>query len=693
MEKVIALAGNPNVGKSTVFNGLTGLNQHTGNWPGKTVESARGSCHRGETVFRLVDLPGCYSLLSHSQEEEVARDFICFEHPDAVLAICDATCMERNMNLVLQILETTPRVILAVNLLDEAEKKEIRVDLQKFSGELGIPVIGMAARSGQGLEQVFEAAGDLERSGGGKRGMVRYPEPVEQAIAALKPSVSTWAGELVDVRWAAVRLLTGDDTFEAEMQARGRILEGGQKEILAEEQEKLSEAGFGQERLRDAVAEAFIRKAEELCAIAVHYENRQYAQKDRRLDRLFTSRRTGFPIMFLLLLLIFWITVSGANYPSALLFDVLFWIEDQLARLAAVLKIPVWISDPLIFGVYRTLAWVVSVMLPPMAIFFPLFTLLEDFGYLPRVAFNLDRCFRKCRACGKQALTMCMGFGCNAAAVTGCRIIDSPRERMIAILTNSLVPCNGRFPTILLLISMFLAGGVSGLAGSFLSALLLAAVILLGTGMTLLASRILSGTVLQGLPSAFTLELPPYRRPQFGKVIVRSVFDRTLFVLRRAVVIAAPSGLVIWLAANVRIGDTPVFRYCTDFLDPFAGLLGMDGVILTAFILGMTANEIVLPVMLMMYLAQGNLQQISDVSVIFCLLTDHGWTWVTAVSTILFSLMHWPCGTACATIYRETRSLRWTVLAILLPTGLGAAACFLFTSLAGLLTEILKQIA
>lgn len=684
--KVIALAGNPNVGKSTVFNELTGRNQHTGNWPGKTVESARGICRRRETLFQIVDLPGCYSLLSHSEEEEIARDYICFEHPDAVLAVCDASCMERNLNLALQILETTPRVILGINLMDEAEKKQIHVDLDSLSGELGIPVIGMTARSGQGLEQIFEAAAVLDQTGGGKRALVRYSDPMEKAIEALEPVIREWLGDTVDARWASVRILTGDESFKRAMEIRGKAMPEIVKTVWKEETDRLSRTGIGQDELQDETAEAFIRKAEKLCEKTVTYENRQYADRDRLLDRLFTSRYTGFPIMFLLLLLVFWITVSGANYPSSLLFGLLFRGEDLLIRLASLSNLPEWISDPLIFGVYRTAAWVVSVMLPPMAIFFPLFTILEDFGYLPRAAFNLDRCFKKCHACGKQALTMCMGFGCNAAAVTGCRIIDSPRERMIAILTNSLVPCNGRFPTILTLISLFLTGTAAGAAGSFLSALLLAAVILLGICMTLLASRLLSETILKGIPSSFALELPPYRRPLIRKVLVRSVFDRTLFVLRRAIAVAAPSGLLLWLAANIRIGGYPVFYWCTEALDPFAVMLGMDGVILLAFILGMAANEIVLPVMLMMYLSQDNLQQFHEMSAVFRILTENGWTWITAVCTILFSLMHWPCGTACATIYRETGSLRWTLVAILLPAGMGVSACFFFASAARMLT-------
>ena len=324
-------------------------------------------------------------------------------------------------------------------------------------------------------------------------------------------------------------------------------------------------------------------------------------------------------------------------------------------------------------------------MLPPMAIFFPLFTLLEDFGYLPRIAFNLDKCFSKCKASGKQALTMCMGFGCNAVGVTGARIIDSPRERLIAILTNNFVPCNGRFPTIIAIITMFFAYETAGLQTSFISALILVLVILFGVFMTFITSKLLSGTVLKGMESSFTLELPPYRTPQFGKVIIRSIFDRTLFVLARAVIVAAPSGLIIWLFANIDINNISILNYCTEFLDPFARLIGLDGVILMAFILGIPANEIVVPIMLMTYLSQGSLTEINDLNIMKTLLIDNGWTIITAINMILFSLMHWPCATTCLTIRKETGSLKWTLLAIILPTVCGLTICFVFTQIANLI--------
>lgn len=692
MKRIIALAGNPNVGKSTVFNALTGMNQHTGNWPGKTVECAKGIYRQEDVTYQLVDLPGCYSLLAHSEEEEIARDFICFEHPQAVVAVCDATCLERNLNLVLQIMETTRQLVLCVNLLDEAKKKKVKVDLDLLSQELNIPVVGTAARQQKGLGDIFTGIALLKTGKYGKKEAVHYPLPLEYAIQKLLEPLQQTLGSQLNARWACIRLLEDYDNFTLTLKQKLEISLSEYPEIislLTEVKKELETQGYTTEVIRDVIAESFIHRCETICKKAVTFEDVQYAKFDRKLDHLFTSKATGFPIMFLLLFLIFWLTISGANFPSSLLSSGLFWVEDRLVDFAISIQLPKAIYSPLIFGMYRVLAWVVSVMLPPMAIFFPLFTLLEDFGYLPRVAFNLDRCFKKCCACGKQALTMCMGFGCNAVGVTGCRIIDSPRERIIAILTNSLVPCNGRFPTILTILSLFIAGGATGLSASLLGAFCLALVILLGICMTLVASKVLSKTLLKGMPSSFTLELPPYRRPQIGKVIIRSVCDRTLFVLGRAILIAAPAGLLIWMTANITVGGTAVLNHCVNFLDPFARLLGLDGVILMAFLLGMPANEIVIPIMLMTYLAKGSLLEMEDLNLMRQLLVDNGWTWITAVSTVLFSLMHWPCGTTLMTIHKETQSLKWTFVSILVPTLMGMSLCFLFTACAHFLMGVL----
>lgn len=408
-DKIIALAGNPNVGKSTVFNQLTGMHQHTGNWPGKTVTNAQGWCSKDSQGYVMIDIPGCYSLMAHSAEEEVARDFICFENPDAVVVVCDATCVERNFNLVLQIMEAATHVVVCINLMDEAAKKKIRIRLKLLEKRLGVPVVGTAARSKKGVKQLYAGLTcSLNQKDKESCFSIHYPEYIEEAIARLYPVVDQISQGKVGTRWLCARLLDGNENLlDALRKYLKPITES--EEVLAclkEIRREWKERGITQDKVRDDLATVFIKKAEQLCKGAVVYENKAYDQKDRLLDRYFTSKATGFPIMFFLLLAAFWITITGANYPSSVLSTLLFGIEDRLSSLALSAGVPVLLIDLLLHGIYRVLAWVVSVMLPPMAIFFPLFTLLEDFGYLPRVALNLDRCFKKCSACGKQALTM-----------------------------------------------------------------------------------------------------------------------------------------------------------------------------------------------------------------------------------------------------------------------------------------------
>lgn len=688
-DKVIALAGNPNVGKSTVFNALTGLNQHTGNWPGKTVTNAQGRCTAGGRSYVMVDIPGAYSLMAHSAEEEVARNFICFGEPDAVVVVCDATCLERNLNLVLQTLEISRRVVVCVNLMDEAERKGIKLDLELLSGRLGVPVVGTTARRKKSLRLLTDC---LERVCSapepGEPFSVRYPDAIEDAVALLEPLVEEKSAGRLNSRWLSLRLLDQDDSLIREINAclgEDFLRDEALQSALGEAMALLRERGVeNADQLKDMTVAALIHSAEAICCGAVTCERSQYAETDRRLDRLLTGRLTGYPVMLALLALIFWLTISGANYPSQLLADGLFRVQDRLTELFEYLNAPDWLHGVLVLGAYRVLAWVVSVMLPPMAVFFPLFTLLEDAGYLPRVAYNLDKPFKRCRACGKQALTMCMGFGCNAAGVVGCRIIDSPRERLLAILTNNFVPCNGRFPTLIALLTMFFVGTAGGGLSPVLSALLLTAAIVLGVGITFAVTKLLSETLLRGVPSSFTLELPPYRKPQIGKVLVRSVFDRTLFVLGRAAAVAAPAGLVIWLMANITAGGVSILAHCAAFLDPFARLMGLDGVILLAFILGFPANEIVIPIIIMAYTAQGSILELDSLAQMKDLFVQNGWTWVTAVSVMLFSLNHWPCSTTLLTIKKETGSLKWTALAAAIPTGVGVALCILFNAVAGL---------
>lgn len=684
---VIALAGNPNVGKSTVFNGLTGMNQHTGNWPGKTVVNAQGYCASEKYGYVLVDIPGTYSLLAHSAEEEVARDFVCFGQPDGVAVVCDATCLERNLNLVLQVIEATPKVVVCVNLLDEAKRKHIHLNIKMLSEKLGVPVVGTIARKKQSLSQLLKTWDTMMETEKIQPMQVQYPAPVEEAIAILEPVVTARAGGRLPGRWLSLRLLEPDTSLSksiADFLGIDLLADPAVHNALCEAWKCLEACGIRRGQLQDQLVTCLVQTAEALCKDVLQYDKTTYNEKDRKLDRVLTSRWAGYPIMLALLAGIFWLTITGANYPSQLLAQGFFWVQDRLTELFRYLHAPDWLRGVLVDGMFRVLAWVVSVMLPPMAIFFPLFTLLEDVGYLPRIAYNLDKPFKCCRACGKQALTMCMGFGCNAAGVVGCRIIDSPRERMIAILTNSFVPCNGRFPTIIAILTMFFVGTAGGMVTSLLSAGLLTLVIVFGVLMTFLVSKLLSVTILRGIPSSFTLEMPPYRRPQIGKVIVRSVFDRTLFVLGRSAAVAAPAGVLIWLLANITVGDISLLGHCASFLDPFAKQIGLDGVILLAFILGLPANEIVVPIIIMAYMAQGSLLELESIWQMQSLFAQNGWTWITAVNVILFSLMHWPCSTTLLTIHKETGSWKWTALALAIPTASGVAVCFCFTQVARL---------
>ena len=720
-DKVVAIAGNPNVGKSTLFNNLTGMNQHTGNWPGKTVSNAQGWCKTGRHGYVLVDIPGTYSLMAHSAEEEVARNFICFGKSDAVVVVCDATCLERNLNLVLQTMEISDRVLVCVNLLDEAKRKHISIDLNALSDELGVPVAGTVARKKKSLDRMMDQLDDLvDRETALTPFKVQYDPLIEQAIHIAEPAIraalcgkipggeaadagEAAVGEMAEAaaispccdspaalspRWLALKLLDYDKSLMDELKSYlgFDILEDPAVAAGVEAaRDYLKAGGLRPEQLKDKIVSGLVKAAEAVSRKAVHFQKEGYNDGDRRLDKVLTSKWAGYPIMLALLALVFWITITGANYPSALLSDLLFQVQDRLLDVFHYIGAPEWLTGMLVLGIYRVLAWVVSVMLPPMAIFFPMFTLLEDSGYLPRIAYNLDKPFKCCHACGKQALTMCMGFGCNAAGIVGCRIIDSPRERLIAMVTNNFVPCNGRFPTLIAIISMFFVGVAGGAGNTLLSSLLLTLLILFGILMTFAVSKALSMTVLKGVPSSFTLELPPYRRPQIGKVIVRSIFDRTLFVLGRAIVVAAPAGLLIWIMANVYVGDLSLLAHCSAFLDPFARLMGLDGVILMAFILGLPANEIVIPIIIMAYMAQGSLLEFDSLTQLKELLVANGWTWVTAVCTMLFSLMHWPCSTTLLTIRKETGGWKWVIASFLIPTLCGIALCMLVAGVAGML--------
>ena len=682
---IVALAGNPNTGKSTVFNYLTGLKQHTGNWPGKTIATARGEFTYNNINYNLIDLPGTYSLFALSQEEVVARDFICFGDVDAVIVVCDATCLERNLNLLFQVLELTSKVVLCVNLIDEAEKKSIKINKEKMEQLLGIPVVLTSARNKIGMDELQNALEKvvLQEKGDNKNYVV-YNDEIESLVESFKDDLENTFPQ-INSRWLGLRIIDGDESLFSSL---SNYIEGDFEDTLEYIKHQLPQ-NLDKKRIRDEISKLNYDYASSLFENVVSQKNDK-EDIDDKIDSIITSKYFAIPTMLVMLAIILWITISGSNYPSEVLSNLLFSIEPGMYSFLSSLNVPKWFCDMMVYGLYKTFAWVVSVMLPPMAIFFPLFTFLEDLGYLPRVAFNLDHLFKKCKTHGKQCLTMCMGFGCNACGVIGCRIIDSPRERLIAILTNTFVPCNGRFPTLIAISTIFFTSAINNTFFSSIStAIFVTLIVLIGIGITLLVSYLLSKTLIKGESSTFTLELPPYRVPQIGRIIYTSLIDRTLFVLSRAVIVAIPAGIITWILANTYIGDMTILNHIALFLDPIGKFIGLDGFILLAFILGMPANEIVIPILIMSYMATGSMTDYTSLQELGNLLTDHGWTYLTALNLMLFSLLHWPCTTTLLTIKKETKSIKWTALGFLIPTAIAFFICTITRILSDILTFII----
>ena len=649
----VALIGNPNVGKSTLFNELTGLHQHTGNWTGKTVGSMVGYKKYKNEDFEFYDLPGTYSLIPHSEEEKVTSDFILSKEYDVALVVCDPMCLERNLNLVIQTLEVTKKVIVCINLLDEAKKKKVYIDITKLSTYLSTRVVGISAREKQGIDELLDSLIDVKESDFN----TTYNEKIEDSIKII------------------------DEYTNSKFESIKKIIENEDINLILKIDQINKYLAENNINFNDEVMHTVAKKCEE---INISVVEKKCITKKLNLDNILTNKITGIPIMVVMLMVVFWISIVGANYPSDLLFSLFNKLGEIIRSFCININIPKIIYLPILDGVYKVLTWVVAVMLPPMAIFFPLFTLLEDFGILPRIAFNLDGYFEKNGTCGKQALTMCMGIGCNAVGVTGARIIDSKRERLIAILTNCFIPCNGRFPTLIAIFTIFFSITKSTILNTTINVALLTIVILLSILITFIVSKLLSKTILKGRNSFFILELPSYRKPKILKILVRSLIDRTLKILLRSVVVAAPAGLVIWLLTNLNVNGFNIFYYISNFLNPIGILIGLDGVILAAFLLGFPANEIVLPIIIMGYMSSGIMIDVSDLSIIKNLLINNGWNVITAICMIIFMVFHFPCSTTIITIYKETKSVKWTILSFILPLLIGITLC-LFVNLISLI--------
>lgn len=658
MNKNILLVGNPNVGKSSIFNILTHSHEHTGNWTGKTVKLARKNIIN--TNYTLIDLPGIYSLSSLSDEEIVAKDTLLFEQYEKIIYVMDSSNIEKNLHLLLQILEINKNIILCLNMVDELDIKGIKINDKKLSEILDIKVIRCSASKNIGIKELIESLDEESKSSYN----YIYDYNIEKGIS----DIFEYLTNQFKSRFIALKLLEKDITLVDSIKTKYKL------DIIDKDIQNYL-MHVNSEEISDSVSNLLNNISKNIYNEVVEISKEK---EIGTIDKIFSKKIYALPIMFIIIFGIFFITIVLANYPSELLSLIFNKFEICLVNLSNILKIPSYIYEPIIYGIYRVVSFIVSVMFPPLVIFFFLFTYAEESGILPRLAFNFDKVF-KCSGChGKQALTICSGFGCNACAIVGSRIIDSKRDKLIAILTNSFIPCNGRFPMIIALITMFFTNSNNKLQVS----LYLTLFVILAILISLLTSFILSKTILKGYNGFFILELPDYKKVKFKKVLKNSLIYKSLSILKKAVLVSIPCGIIIYFMTNTTIGNLSLFKIASNFLEPFGKLLGLDGVILLSFFLALPANEIVLPIIIMGYLGSKNVPMISNYLTIKEVLINNSWTYMTALSTILFSIMHFPCGTTLATIKSEVGT-KWMIYSFFIPLVTGILFLFILNLLYG----------
>lgn len=658
MNKNILLVGNPNVGKSSIFNILTHSHEHTGNWTGKTVKLARKNIIN--TNYTLIDLPGIYSLSSLSDEEIVAKDTLLFEQYEKIIYVMDSSNIEKNLHLLLQILEINKNIILCLNMVDELDIKGIKINDKKLSEILDIKVIRCSASKNIGIKELIESLDEESKSSYN----YIYDYNIEKGIS----DIFEYLTNQFKSRFIALKLLEKDITLVDSIKTKYKL------DIIDKDIQNYL-MHVNSEEISDSVSNLLNNISKNIYNEVVEISKEK---EIGTIDKIFSKKIYALPIMFTIMFGIFFITIVLANYPSELLSLIFNKFEICLVNLSNILKIPSYIYEPIIYGIYRVVSFIVSVMFPPLVIFFFLFTYAEESGILPRLAFNFDKVF-KCSGChGKQALTICSGFGCNACAIVGSRIIDSKRDKLIAILTNSFIPCNGRFPMIIALITMFFTNSNNKLQVS----LYLTLFVILAILISLLTSFILSKTLLKGYNGFFILELPDYKKVKFKKVLKNSLIYKSLSILKKAVLVSIPCGIIIYFMTNTTIGNLSLFKIASNFLEPFGKLLGLDGVILLSFFLALPANEIVLPIIIMGYLGSKNVPMISNYLTIKEVLINNSWTYMTALSTILFSIMHFPCGTTLATIKSEVGT-KWMIYSFFIPLVTGILFLFILNLLHG----------